>query len=209
MIQAFLARQLARPTGLFGRWIMAPLLNRGNRAMNRLTLEQLALTPDDRVLEIGFGGGDLLHQILALPGSFAAGLDLSAEMVARAQRRFRSAVRARRLHLQQGTIEALPFPAATFTHVCSVNTLCFWPDVARALAECRRVLQSDGALMLCFTARADLERWPGHRHGFRLYDIAELEEHLRAAGFRNIEVTQGANPQQGRFYCVRSQPLLA
>lgn len=33
--------------------------------MNQLTLERLAIKPEDRVLEIGFGGGDLLNQILS------------------------------------------------------------------------------------------------------------------------------------------------
>jgi SAM-dependent methyltransferase len=204
-IQAFLARQLARPSGAFGRWVMAPLLNRGNRAMNALTLRQLAPVPADRVLEIGFGGSALLGDILASRCAFAAGLDLSPEMVARAQRRFRTEVAAGRAEVRAGSVDAIPFPADAFSALCSVNTLYFWEDVGRGLAECRRVLAPGGRLVLCFTARADLERWPGHRHGFRLYEVADVEQHLRGAGFEAATVAEGHNPGEGRFFCIRAE----
>ena len=203
-LHAFVARQLARPSGLFGRWVMAPLLNRSNRAMNALTLRQLAPAPADRVLEVGFGGGALFGDVLASGCALAAGLDLSPEMVARAGRRFRAAVAAGRAELKVGSIDAIPFPADAFTAVCSVNTLYFWPDVDAALAECRRVLAPGGRLVLCFAGRAALESWPGHRHGFRLYDLADVERHLRGAGFDVAEVDEGMNPGEGRFFCVRA-----
>ncbi len=203
-LQAFIARQLARPSGPFGRWVMAPLLNRANRAMNALTLRQLAPAPGDRVLEVGFGGGALLGDLLAGPCAFAAGLDLSPEMVARAGRRFRAEIGAGRAEVRQGSIDANPYPADAFSAVCSVNTLYFWPDVGRALAECRRVLAPGGRLVLCFTDRAALERWPGHRHGFRLYDVADVERHLASAGFAGADVAEGLNPGEGRFFCVRA-----
>jgi SAM-dependent methyltransferase len=204
-LQAFFARQLARPSGAFGRWVMAPLLNRGNRAMNALTLRQLAPIPADRVLEIGFGGGALLGDILASRCAFTAGLDLSPEMVARARRRFRAEIAAGRADVRAGSVDAIPFPAGAFSAVCSVNTLYFWPDVENALAECRRVLAPGGRLVLCFTGRADLERWPGHRHGFRLYEVADVERHLRGAGFAGVAVAEGLNPGEGRFFCVRAE----
>ncbi|HEV2735315.1 MAG TPA: class I SAM-dependent methyltransferase [Longimicrobiaceae bacterium] len=204
-LQAFFARQLARPSGAFGRWVMAPLLNRGNRAMNALTLRQLAPAPADRVLEIGFGGGALFGDVLASRCAFAAGVDLSPEMVARAGRRFRTEVAAGRAEVRAGSVDAIPFPAGAFSAVCSVNTLYFWPDVERGLAECRQVLAPGGRLVLCFTDRADLERWPGHRHGFNLYEVADVERHLRGAGFEATDVAEGHNPGEGRFFCIRAE----
>lgn len=207
--QAFVARQLALPSGRFGRWVMAPLLNRGNRAMNQLTLRQLRPAPGDRVLEVGFGGGALLAGVLAGPCDFAAGVDLSPDMVARARRRFRAQIAAGRTELKEGSIDALPFPSGAFSAVCTVNTLYFWPDVAKALAECRRVLAPGGRLVLTFTDRAALERWPGHRHGFTLYGAADVERHLGDAGFEAPDVAEGVNPGEGRFFCMRVRAPLA
>ena len=52
--------------------------------MNRLTLEQLDVQPRDRVLEVGFGGGDLLANALAITRAEIVGIDISEAMVARA-----------------------------------------------------------------------------------------------------------------------------
>ena len=56
LLQKFIARQLAHPTGWFGRRFTARWLNKANLAMNELTLEQLSTSSEDRILEIGFGG---------------------------------------------------------------------------------------------------------------------------------------------------------
>lgn len=208
MIERFIARQLARPSGLIGRWLTARWLNRANGAMNRLTLDGLALRPGDRVLEIGFGGGDLLERILAArPDVAVAGLDLSADMVAVVERRLAVAVRARRLRLVQGDIQSMPYADGEFTRVCSVNTLYFWSDPAAALRECHRVLVPGGILVLCFDAREALEQWPGHRHGFTLYDVSEVESMLADAGFGEVRAVAGENPPQGRIHRVSGVAL--
>lgn len=66
-MQCWLARQFARPSGLAGRWLIAPWLNRISRAMNRLVLAQLGVGPRDDVLEVGFGGGGLLRRSAPRP----------------------------------------------------------------------------------------------------------------------------------------------
>lgn len=52
----FLARQLARPSGLLGRYVMGRFLNRTTANHNAMVLEDLAVEPTSRVLEVGFGG---------------------------------------------------------------------------------------------------------------------------------------------------------
>jgi hypothetical protein len=56
----YLASQLRRPSGLVGKFLVAPILNRRNAALNVAVLEALELEASDRVLEVGFGGGDLM-----------------------------------------------------------------------------------------------------------------------------------------------------
>jgi arsenite methyltransferase len=203
LFQKFIARQLARPSGLVGRLFIARWLNKASAAMNRLTLERLFLEPEDRVLEVGFGGGDLLEQILSTePGASVAGVDLSIDMVNVAGRRLRGYIRDGRAEVRVGDIEALPYVDGEFTKLCSVNTLYFWRNPSRALAECRRVLKIDGRMLLCFNAKEDLMLWPGHKHGFRLYELSEVEELLKVAGFTSIEAVSATDSEQGMFYCV-------
>jgi len=208
VLHRFFARQLARPSGLFGRFVTARWLDRASASMNQLTYERLSLLPDDRVLEVGFGSGYLLEKILSAGTcSHVAGVDLSAEMVRLAGRRLGKFIRDGKARVREGSIEALPFGDGEFTKLCTVNTVYFWREPAAALSECRRVLREGGLLVLCFNAREDLERWPGHKHGFRLYELDEIEDELKRAGFGAIDVARGRDPAQGLFYCVNAKAV--
>ena len=203
MFQRFIARQLAQPSGLVGRMFTARWLNKANAKMNQLVLEQLAVVPGDRILEVGFGGGDLIERMLRTgKPEFVSGVDRSHEMVRSASKRFKEYLRNGKVELRRGEIENLPYANETFTKVCTVNTLYFWPEPAKALAECRRVLRPEGRLLICFNSKKDMEAWPIHQHGFRLYELAEVEKLLMAAGFSRAAVTSANDPQQGLFYCV-------
>lgn len=171
--------------------------------MNQLAFEGLDVTTGDRILEVGFGGGDLLERILRLEqAAFVAGIDHSADMVELAGKRLRFHIREHKLEVRCGDIEALPYGHAEFTKLCSVNTIYFWRDPVAALSECRRVLKPQGRLVLCFNSKQDMQAWPIHQHGFKLFELAEVESLLRSAGFSNIEVTSAREPRQGLFHCV-------
>ena len=203
MFQAFLSRQQAKPSGIFGRLLTARWLEKANAGMNTLTLGALALAPGDRLLEVGFGSGYLLEKVLSHRRcGFAAGVDVSPEMVDRVGVRLRAYVEAGKTQIRHGDIESIPFAAGEFTKLCSVNTLYFWRDPPRALSECRRVLAPGGRLALCFNAKSEMLKRPGHVHGFALYELAEVEAMLAAAGFGEITTTDGDVPAQGRFLCV-------
>lgn len=201
--EKFVAQQFANPSGFVGRWFTVRWLTKANAPMNRLTLDQLSLQPADRLLEVGFGGGDLLAQILATGGcDYVAGIDRSPDMVRVVERRLGKHLRAGALEVRVADVEALPFDDGVFTKLCSVNTLYFWESPLRALMECRRVLGKDGRLLLCLNSKEDLEKWPPHKHGFRLYETAEVEEMLKSAGFAGIETVSAADSEVGTFYCV-------
>ena len=203
LFQTFFSRQLAKPSGVFGRFFVARWLDRANVGMNALTLDCLALGENDQLLDVGFGSGYLLEQVLAgRLCDYVAGVDVSPDMVRHVGRRLRRYVWVGKADIRHGDIESLPFVDGVFTALCSVNTLYFWRDPARALVECRRVLRPGGRLVLCFNSRQDLEQWPGHVHGFRLYERSEVESLLAAAGFSGIATRTGHDREQGEFYCV-------
>jgi ubiquinone/menaquinone biosynthesis C-methylase UbiE len=82
-VATFIAGQLRKPSGLFGRLVVARVLNRGNAPMNALTMQCLDLVPDDRVLEVGFGGGDLIARMArVVTAGRIAGVDFSPDMTA-------------------------------------------------------------------------------------------------------------------------------
>ena len=210
MFQAFFSRQLAKPSGLFGRLFTARWLDKANAGMNSLTLESLALGPADRLLEVGFGSGYLLEKVLENRlCDFAAGADISPEMVSHVGARLNAYIDAEKAQIRLGDIEAIPFADGEFTRLCSVNTLYFWKDSRRALAECRRVLAADGRIALCFNAKSEMTKWPGHVHGFTLYEPEEVVAMLATAGFSQMATASGDDPTQGLFHCVSAVSTIA
>lgn len=102
----FIAEQLSHPRGLRG-WLVRRGMNRGNARANAFALDQLALMPKDKVLEVGFGGGVNIERLLDQSAS-VVGVDRSKDAVAAADRRFATARSAGRARFLLGDVEALP-----------------------------------------------------------------------------------------------------
>lgn len=161
-----------------------------HRPMFRAMLEELALGPDDSVLDVGCGGGALLADVLAA-GCHAAGIDHSAEMVSVAQDLNRTAIADGRLEVQEGDAAQLPFADETFTVTVMHAVLGFLPDPVAALAEMRRVLAPGGRLMVLGSDPA----WKGTPAApepmasrLRFYDDEQLAGLAVAAGFARPRV---------------------
>ena len=198
----YIAKQLHAPTGFLGRELLTRLWNRRNAALNDLTLTCLNIQPDDRILEVGFGGGYLLEHLISLaPDGWLAGVDISSEMVTFCRRRFRSLIQADKLEIHQAVAENLPFPAAHFTKVCSVNSIFYWQDAPKAISEFWRVLAEGGALVLCFTNPEGFQDRQFAQHGLSLYDGDKVLTLLTAAGFTDIELVPGEDKHRP-FTCA-------
>ena len=140
-----MARQAARPSGLFGRVIYGHLLNRSNAAVNQLVYDNLQHDRDSRVLEVGFGGGDLLFRIArSIDGGRVDGVEVSDEMLANARRRSVKLGLDEKVSVQLAGVDALPFADAIFDRACSVHSIYFWPELNAGLRELARVIRPGG-----------------------------------------------------------------
>ena len=82
-----LARHLREPEGLFGR-LTARMMNTTNTVMTATAIDLLNITPHDRVLDIGFGGGDSLGRLLyKAQHGHVTGLEMSGSMVKNATKK--------------------------------------------------------------------------------------------------------------------------
>lgn len=205
VLTRFLARQFARPSGWAGRWLVAPILDRTGAAMNRLTFQQLRLEPSDTIVEVGFGGGDLIARLLAANLQQVVGIDLSEDMVARARRRFRRELEEGRLSLFPGSAEKLPLRNRSVDKACSVNNIYFWNDPARVMAEFARVLRPGGKLGVSFQTPEAVRNWPGHIHGFTAYEPEEVARLMEQAGFVGSRTAKGNDSRVGDFICMLSE----
>lgn len=155
--------------------------------MNAFAVKQLELTPADRVLEVGFGGGVALPSLITT-AAYVAGVDRSQAMVHRANATFAEAVEAGRAEFRQGSVEALPFEAATFGKACTVNTVYFWTSLSMGFAELHRVLLPGGRLVVGFLPKEWMDRGGYPSDIFTSRTPEEVIDTLAEAGFRGVRV---------------------
>lgn len=186
MAPRFISRQLSCPTGFFAP-IMGLLMNRHNAKMNGFALQQLDVSPADRVLEIGFGGGLNLPHLIA-GAAFVGGLDRSSAMVRRAKSRFQHAVAAGRADFREGVVEKIPFATASFDKVCTVNTIYFWSSLDRGFAEIRRVLAPGGRAVVGFLPREHMDRMGMPPDIFTTRAPDEVAAALERTGFADVRI---------------------
>ena len=188
-LQKFMAAQFRQPTGWFGSLVMTRMMNRVNRKIAERTIELLQIGENEPALEIGFGGGVALQ--LLLEGSRCggiAGVDFSADMVRRAERKFSNAITVGRLHVKLGDVSHLPFARGLFARVFTINTIYFWPDAKQGLAEMWRVLSESGRAAISIRSKEKMEKYGVTRHGFRLYSGEEIAALMQEVGFRDVQV---------------------
>lgn len=193
--------QFARPSGLLGV-LAGYLMARTNASMNQTAAELLDVQPDDRIVEIGFGPGELVS-LLAERASrgYVAGVDPSEVMVRQAMRRNRAAVAQGRVALRRGTVSHLPYPDGSFTKACAVNSFQLWPSPLDDLHEVRRVLSDGGLLLLGLRVRDPSRRFMGSL-GFSEDEVQRVGDVVREAGYRNVRVEVRHLPGERAAYVL-------
>jgi SAM-dependent methyltransferase len=181
-------RRARRPSGPQARGVYAdPLYHYPNFAV---ILEQLALGPDDVLLEVGCGGGALLRRALA-SGCTARAVDHSPEMVRLARETNAEAVADGRLEVLEASADRLPFADGSFTCAAMTGVLGFLPDPVEAFREIRRVLVPGGRFVALGSDPA-LRGTPAAPEPMasrlRFYDDEELERLGSKAGFGDVRV---------------------
>lgn len=157
----------------------------------RETVNRIPRTHLTSVLDIGCGTGSLLARVSEeAPDCALAGVDLSPVMIATARARLPQHAR-----LTAADAESLPFADGTFDVVVSSSSFHFWPEPARALQECKRVVKKTGSLvisdwcddfLLCRVCDRLLRLRYGSSH--RVYGAEECERFIREAGFELVRL---------------------
>lgn len=195
--------QLARPHGWLGP-VTGWILDRANQRLNEQVIDMLDPRAGERILEIGFGGGVGLAQLLArCPEARIAGAEISTSMLAGARRRFRAALDAQTLELREASALSLPWPDGSFDGVFTINTIYFWPDAMGGLREILRVLRPWGRLILGVRSQATLRRAGFAAKGFLTPSYDDVATWLGRAGFRQMRMFEDRGRGMAAIFAER------
>lgn len=143
-----LAGQFMHPRGVLGR-LAGHAMARKNRERIGWVVAQLGLQDGQRVLEIGYGPGVAIEQMLkTCPTLSVTGLDASGVMHRQASRRNRQAVAARRARLRLQSADSYDGRDGPFDLVFSINTMPFLEDPGAVVARAREWLQPGGRFVV-------------------------------------------------------------
>jgi ubiquinone/menaquinone biosynthesis C-methylase UbiE len=110
----------------------------------RATLARLRMRPDDRVLDVGCGTGELLSRIAAKhPGASLAGIDPVPQMLVVARKKL-----SNKVDLRVGWANELPWPEGSFDVVVSCNMFHYVTHPVAAIREMQRVLRPGGQILI-------------------------------------------------------------
>ena len=192
-VQAGRPVDVAAYEGYIGRW---------SRLFVPAVLSAAEVARGDRVLDLAVGPGEAARMampIVAPPGC-VIGIDIAPPMLEAARTRLSGSA----FHAIAADGQALPFVDGSFDAVVCQLGLQFFPDPARGLQECQRVLRKDRCAAVCVIGSPDrapmwgilastLSRYlPTQRDAlflsFALADPDRLARLLWMAGFRDVAI---------------------
>lgn len=185
----YIGSQFGNPRGFVGA-VCCVIMNVINRAMYKNTVALVDVSPDDKVLDIGFGNGYLLQLLYNKCRCDIYGIDISEDMVAAATSRNARASRDGKLHLQWGDCCDLPFDESSFAAVTSINTVYFWNNTEDGLAEIRRVLKPGATFYNVVYTKDWLDKLSYTKNGFKKFEPEELISLGKEAGFAEVSIKE-------------------
>ena len=181
-----------KPEGFWGKMMVAGMNGGSHARMASWGLDFGNVPEEGEILDIGCGGGANLGRLMQRsPKAKVAGVDYSEVSVAKSRKVNADAIVEGRCKVLQASVAALPFEVGTFSMATAFETIYFWPDIEKSFAEVRRVLKEGGKILIVNEddgLSGANEKWEKMIEGMHTYTPDEVQAHLEAAGFKDIQV---------------------
>ncbi len=196
-----LTGQYGHPRGIVGR-VLGEQMVRQHVSETDWTISRLNIQPEDQILELGFGAGRAIELVATqAPDGHVFGIDISQTMMHAASCRNARAIKSGRVTLRQGDLTTLLFSNNQFDKVFSIQTIYFWPDPQRALAEIFRVLKPGGMLIVTLSTGTIDSDETGLEH-YQLLLETQIVPAMKQIGFTFVSIEQGPTSRQFKTTAV-------
>ena len=154
----------------------------------------MSIKSDFVILDVGCGGGKTISRLArrAVQGK-VYGIDHSADMVDYSRQVNKKLIAKNRVEIVQGSVEKTGFKDEFFDLVTAIETYYFWPNLAEAFQEIKRILKKGGCLLIISEMIKDgiyevenaeiIAKTQVH-----LVPLQEMQRMLYSAGFSSVKV---------------------
>ncbi len=182
-----------KPEGFLGKIMVNGMNGGGHAAMANWALAMVTIGRNDRILDIGCGGGANIARLLQrTQQGTLTGIDFSPVSVRKSTKMNAKAIRAGRCKVLVGNVANLPFAEGSFDVVTSVETIYFWPYIEHCFNEVKKVLKPGGQFVIVNESDGSGEmdaKWESMIEGMHTYTPEEIRHHLTNVGFRDLNIT--------------------
>lgn len=202
LIKKHLGRQLSHPKGFWGL-IIGKFMNKHNRLMYADTYQLLDLSPNDTILEIGFGNGAFIKELTGKikPGKYI-GIDISDTMIRTATQRNNDLIKNGEVKLLKNNVDQLSFNDQYFDKIFTLNTIYFWEDPKWVMTEIKRVLKPGGIFVIGLSTMEAMKGGDYFHERFTLYNKNDVEKLFSENGFSILDSTYH-NTKPEDVLCVK------
>lgn len=165
-------------------------MNENHREISEFAFECIDVGDNDRIIDLGCGGGVNIEKFLKVTENNVDGLDYSEVSVNSSTERNQKEVKNKRCRIIQADVSDMPIGDEAYDLASAFETIYFWPDIKNTFKEVSRIIKPKGRFMIAQGTdgnHPDDEKWLQTVEGMSVYTAAELEEYLLDAGFKSVE----------------------
>lgn len=171
-------------------------MNENHRPISEFAFESINVGENDKILDIGCGGGVNIEKFLKLTANNVDGLDYSEVSLSQSVKRNKKAVEDGRCRVIKANVIKMPIEDGKYDLVSAFETIYFWPDIENAFKEVSRIIKTNGQFMIAQGTdgnHPDDEKWLSTVEGMKVYTADELKRYLLNAGFSSVSCFKKEN----------------
>ena len=171
-------------------------MNENHRPISEFAFESINVSENDKILDIGCGGGVNIEKFLKLTANNVDGLDYSEVSLSQSVKRNKKAVEDGRCQVIKANVINMPIEDGMYDLVSAFETIYFWPDIENAFKEVSRIIKTNGQFMIAQGTdgnHPDDEKWLSTVEGMKVYTADELKRYLLNAGFSSVSYFKKEN----------------
>ncbi len=149
-----MSKQFEKPKGLLGK-LAGTIMYFENRKINKWSIKKLALSKNDRILEIGYGPGYGIKKMVSNNRFITVdGIDLSKKMQEEASKRNKKWMESGKVNLASGDVVNFQ-PCHRYNKILSVNNYPLWEKPMDSLQHLYRLLERRGRIVITVQPREE------------------------------------------------------